>query len=47
MAVALIANKKVDVNGLITHRFRLADIEKALQTADNAAEKPVKVVITE
>jgi threonine dehydrogenase-like Zn-dependent dehydrogenase len=47
MAVGLIAKKIVDVKGLITHRFRLADFEKALQTADNAAEKPVKIVITE
>jgi threonine dehydrogenase-like Zn-dependent dehydrogenase len=47
LAVELIAEKVVDVKGLITHKFRLADFEKALQTADNAAEKPVKVVITE
>jgi threonine dehydrogenase-like Zn-dependent dehydrogenase len=46
MAVELIAKKIVDVKGLITHRFRLADFEKALQTADNAAEKPVKIIIT-
>jgi L-iditol 2-dehydrogenase len=47
MAVEFIAKKTVDVKGLITHRFRLADFEKALQTADNAAEKPVKIIITE
>ena len=47
MAVKLIAEKTVDVKGLITYRFRLVDFEKALQTADNAAEKPVKIVITE
>jgi L-iditol 2-dehydrogenase len=47
LAVELIAKKIVDVKGLITHRFRLADFEKALQVADNPAEKPVKVVITE
>jgi threonine dehydrogenase-like Zn-dependent dehydrogenase len=46
LAVQLIAEKRVDVKGLITHKFRLADFEKALQTADNAAEKPVKIVIT-
>jgi threonine dehydrogenase-like Zn-dependent dehydrogenase len=46
MAVEIIAKKIVDVKGLITHRFRLADFEKALQAADNAAEKPVKIVIT-
>jgi L-iditol 2-dehydrogenase len=47
MAVELIAKKIVDVKGLITHRFRLVDFEKALQTADNPADKPLKVVITE
>jgi L-iditol 2-dehydrogenase len=47
LALKLIADKKVDVRGLITHRFKLSDIEKALQTADNVAEKPVKVIITE
>jgi threonine dehydrogenase-like Zn-dependent dehydrogenase len=47
MAVELIAKKIVDVKGLITHRFRLADFEKALKTADNPAEKPVKIVVTE
>jgi L-iditol 2-dehydrogenase len=47
MALKLIADRKVDVKGLITHRFKLSDIEKALQTADNVEEKPVKVIITE
>jgi hypothetical protein len=36
-----------DVKGLITRRFKLVDFEKALQTADNHAKKPLKVVITE
>lgn len=45
-AVELIARKLVDVKGLITHRFKLDDFEKALQTVDNPAEKPLKVVIT-
>jgi L-iditol 2-dehydrogenase len=47
MAVELIAKNIVDVKGLITHRFRLADFEKALQTADNPTEKSVKIVVTE
>jgi threonine dehydrogenase-like Zn-dependent dehydrogenase len=34
------------VKDLITHRFRLADFEKALQTANNPAEKLLKVVVT-
>ncbi len=46
MALALVADKTLDVKGLITHRFRLADFEKALQTLDNPAEKPIKVIIT-
>jgi threonine dehydrogenase-like Zn-dependent dehydrogenase len=46
MALNLISQKVVDVKGLITHRFKLDDFELAIQTADNPAEKPVKVVIT-
>ena len=46
MAGQLIAKKLVDVKGLITHRFRLKDFEKALQTEDSPAEKPLKIVIT-
>jgi threonine dehydrogenase-like Zn-dependent dehydrogenase len=47
LAVELIAKKTVDVKGLVTHRFRLADFEKALRTADTPAERALKVVITE
>ena len=45
-AVELIARKNVDVKGLITHRFKLDEFEKALQTFDNPSEKAIKVVIT-
>jgi threonine dehydrogenase-like Zn-dependent dehydrogenase len=45
-AVELITRKLVDVQGLITHRFKLDEFEKALQTVDNPAEKSLKVVIT-
>jgi threonine dehydrogenase-like Zn-dependent dehydrogenase len=45
-AVELIARKLVDVKGLITHRFKLDEFEMALQTVDNPAEKPLKVIIT-
>ncbi len=45
-AVELIARGLVDVKGLITHRFKLEEIEKALQTMDNPAEKALKVVLT-
>jgi threonine dehydrogenase-like Zn-dependent dehydrogenase len=47
LAVKLIAEKTVDVKGLVTHRFRLVDFERALQTVDDPAEKALKVVITE
>jgi threonine dehydrogenase-like Zn-dependent dehydrogenase len=46
-AVELIARKLVDVKGLITHRFKLADFKNALRTVDNPIEKPFKVIITE
>ena len=45
-AVELIARKLVDVKGLITHKFKLDEFEKALQTIDNPVEKALKVVIT-
>jgi threonine dehydrogenase-like Zn-dependent dehydrogenase len=45
-AVELIDRKLVDVKGLITHRFKLDDFERALQTVDNPAEKALKVIIT-
>jgi threonine dehydrogenase-like Zn-dependent dehydrogenase len=46
-AVELISRKLVNVKGLITHRFMLDEFEKALQTLDNPAEKPLKAVITQ
>lgn len=45
-AIDLIAAKKVELQSLITHRFKLDDFEKAIQTANNLEEKPVKVHIT-
>jgi threonine dehydrogenase-like Zn-dependent dehydrogenase len=47
MAVELVAKKLLDVRGLITHKFRLKDFKRAIETANNPAEKPLKVVITE
>ena len=46
LAVKLIAEKTVDVKGLVTHRFRLADFKRALRTVDDPAEKALKVIIT-
>jgi len=45
-AVELIARKIVDVKGLITHRFKLDEFQKALQTIDNPAEQALKAIIT-
>ncbi len=46
LALNLISQKILDVKGLITHRFKLVDFERAIKTAGNFAERPVKVVIT-
>jgi L-iditol 2-dehydrogenase len=46
-AVEMIARGLVDVKGLVTHRFRLCEFEKALQTVDDPSEKALKVVITQ
>ncbi len=45
LAMELIAQKRIDVRGLITHRFHLGDFEEAIKTADNPACKPLKVII--
>lgn len=45
-AVELIARKLVDIKGLITHRFKLDQFDKALQAIDNPEEKALKVVLT-
>ena len=39
-AVELIARKLIDVKGLITHKFKLSQIENALETLDDPAQKP-------
>jgi len=46
-ALRLLADKKVNVKNLITHRFRLEDFEKAIQVTNNPADRAVKVLITE
>lgn len=45
-AVELIARRLVDVKGLITHRFKFDDFEKALQAVDDPTQKTLKVVVT-
>jgi len=42
----LIAERKADTKGLITNRFKLADFENAIETANDPSEKPVKAAIT-
>jgi L-iditol 2-dehydrogenase len=46
LALSLIAERKVDVKNLITHRFKLSEFKQAIETANNPLEKPIKVVIT-
>jgi L-iditol 2-dehydrogenase len=46
VAVELVSQGKIDVKSLITHRFRLGEIEKAFRIADTPDEKPIKIVIT-
>lgn len=45
-AVQLIAERKVDVAGLITHRFSLYDIENDFAAIEDPKEKALKVVLT-
>jgi threonine dehydrogenase-like Zn-dependent dehydrogenase len=46
LALELIKQREVDVKSLITHRFKLADFEQAIKTADDFSQKPGKVIIT-
>jgi threonine dehydrogenase-like Zn-dependent dehydrogenase len=46
-AVELISRRLVDVKGLVTHRFRLEDFDKAIKTFDNPEENAVRVVVTD
>lgn len=45
-AVQLIAERKVDVAGLVTHRFSLYEIEDALAAIEEPKEKALKAVLT-
>jgi threonine dehydrogenase-like Zn-dependent dehydrogenase len=36
---------RIDLNRLVSHVFPLIDLDKALKTASNPKEKPVKIVI--
>jgi threonine dehydrogenase-like Zn-dependent dehydrogenase len=47
LAVELVARGQVNVKGLITHSFNLADFEEAIKAADNPACKPLKVIVKE
>jgi len=43
---ALGLTNRIDLNRLVSHVFPLADVDKALKTASNSAERPVKVLLT-
>ncbi|MCW4017336.1 MAG: zinc-binding dehydrogenase [Candidatus Bathyarchaeota archaeon] len=45
-AVDLVAHKKVNLQSLITHRFPLDDFEKAIETAADPTQKPIKIIVT-
>lgn len=45
LALDMISKGVVDVKSLITHRFALTDFQKAIKTANDPSQKPVKVVI--
>jgi threonine dehydrogenase-like Zn-dependent dehydrogenase len=45
-AIDLIARKKIELRSLVTHRFKMDDFEKAIQTANNPEDKPIKVLIS-
>lgn len=44
-AVDLVARKKIDLLSLVTHGFKLAEFEKAIQTAADPDQQPIKVLI--
>lgn len=45
-AADLIFSRKIDVRGLITHRYPLERIEEAIKTASHPGERSLKVVVT-
>jgi L-iditol 2-dehydrogenase len=45
-AVNLVAHKKVDLASLVTHKFKLEDFEKAIATANDHTQNPIKVLLT-
>jgi len=47
IALDFISRKIIDVKTLITHKFRLAEFEKAIKTAADPAKKPIKVILVQ
>jgi len=45
LALDSVSKGIIDVKNLITHRFLLVDFERAIETATNAAKRPVKVIL--
>jgi len=44
-AIALVEQRKVDLDPLVTHRFAFADYQKAYQFIDANRERSMKVMI--
>lgn len=45
LALEMVANGRIDVKPLVTHRFKLEDARKAFETARQGADNAVKVII--
>ncbi|MBP7072602.1 MAG: alcohol dehydrogenase catalytic domain-containing protein [Clostridia bacterium] len=44
-AIGIIQSKKEDLKNLITHRFRMDDVQKAMELADKKYEDSIKIII--
>jgi L-iditol 2-dehydrogenase len=47
MALSLLANKKINGEAFITHKFKLMNIEEALRFAADSKRNSIKVVVTD
>jgi threonine dehydrogenase-like Zn-dependent dehydrogenase len=45
-AVDLVARKKINVQSLVTHQFKMENFEEAIRTAVDPAQKAIKVLVT-
>lgn len=44
-AIQLLVSNKINLRKLISHRFKISDVEEALRVASTKEEKPIKVVL--